>query len=459
MINGHASKEGDWPWHTGILHIAINWNIEYKCGGTLLNSQSVLTAAHCVYENDRVIVPERVLIQLGRNNLKISGAHSQDIEVYQIVPHPNFNESSLANDIAIVRLATRATFSNYVQPICLWESNKEDLSEVVGKLGTVVGFGITEHDQISYTLRQAVIPVVHLTTCLESDRNFFGNFLSDLTFCAGFRNGTNACNGDSGGGLTFAENGVYRIRGIVSLTQSRRNSHERLCRTDQYVVFTDVAKYLQWIEEIVPELPSGDCTHFVWTDYEEGTCWMKQNRVTAKDAHRSEGKEAICGIVDNLSHIAWNESNMAFGCDFWENDLEDVETNDHHECNYRCAFTEGCTHFVWNEDGGTCWMKQNSVGRKDAFVSRDKSVACGIVKRIDWNGNNWAMGCDFRGNDLIDVRSGSHECRAYCAANHQCTHFNWNGWSGGTCWMKQHNGVTKDDAIITSDPESVCGIK
>lgn len=110
-------------------------------------------------------------------------------QVFQTLPHPSFNTSSLANDIAIVRLATRAVFNNYVQPICLWDSHKSDLSHVVGKFGTVVGFGITEKSRISYTLRQAVIPVVDLTTCLDSDRSFFGNFLSETTFCAGYRNG------------------------------------------------------------------------------------------------------------------------------------------------------------------------------------------------------------------------------------------------------------------------------
>ena len=49
---------------------------------------------------------------------------------------------------------------------------------------------------------------------------------------------------------------MYRLRGIVSLTQARSDSHARLCKTDQYVVFTDVAKYVQWIREIVPGLPS-----------------------------------------------------------------------------------------------------------------------------------------------------------------------------------------------------------
>lgn len=87
IVNGYESKEGDWPWHASILHIDIdaNVNIQFKCGGTLLNSNSILTAAHCVYENDRPLVPDRVLIQLGRHNLKLAGTHSQEIEVIAVV--------------------------------------------------------------------------------------------------------------------------------------------------------------------------------------------------------------------------------------------------------------------------------------------------------------------------------------------------------------------------------------
>ncbi len=81
IVNGYESKEGDWPWHASILHIDTNLNIQYKCGGTLLNSIAILTAAHCVYENGRPLVPDRVLIQLGRHNLKLAGVHSQEIEV------------------------------------------------------------------------------------------------------------------------------------------------------------------------------------------------------------------------------------------------------------------------------------------------------------------------------------------------------------------------------------------
>lgn len=63
------------------------------------------------------------------------------------------------------------------------------VSTVTKQLGTVIGWGFTEEGQISHTLRQTVMPVVSLTTCLNSNRDVFGKFLSNDNFCAGFKNG------------------------------------------------------------------------------------------------------------------------------------------------------------------------------------------------------------------------------------------------------------------------------
>lgn len=60
--------------------------------------------------------------------------------------------------------------------------------------------------------------------------------------------GTGVCNGDSGGGMYFERNGIYSLRGIVSLTVSR-SSEVNLCDPQEYVVFTDAARYLDWIRE------------------------------------------------------------------------------------------------------------------------------------------------------------------------------------------------------------------
>lgn len=59
--------------------------------------------------------------------------------------------------------------------------------------------------------------------------------------------GTSVCNGDSGGGMIFEYDDVYYIRGIVSLSVSRED--KEVCNAKEYVIFTDVAKYISWIKD------------------------------------------------------------------------------------------------------------------------------------------------------------------------------------------------------------------
>lgn len=70
--------------HAAIFHIEKQ-KIAYKCGGTVLNSNTILTAAHCVYENNRPIISERVLVQLGKYNLKVAGGHTQEFQVFLLI--------------------------------------------------------------------------------------------------------------------------------------------------------------------------------------------------------------------------------------------------------------------------------------------------------------------------------------------------------------------------------------
>lgn len=88
-----------------------------------------------------------------------------------------------------MQLSTEVTFNNYIQPICLWESDKKDFSVLQNKTGVVTGWGMTETDQFSTHLKHTYMPVVPFATCLSSNRDVFGVHLSEKTFCAGFRNG------------------------------------------------------------------------------------------------------------------------------------------------------------------------------------------------------------------------------------------------------------------------------
>ncbi|CAF1157081.1 unnamed protein product [Rotaria sordida] len=133
-----------------------------------------------------------------------------------------------------------------------------------------------------------------------------------------------------------------------------------------------------------------------------------------------------------------------------------------------CAQTQQCTHYTWsNWDGGTCWMKMGDVSRDDAFFTGDPTMVCGIVNgtkpgimnfSIIWNESNWAMSCDFHGNDLIHyVPISSDRCPEICAQTQECTHYSWTNLNGGTCWMKKGK-ISRDDAFFTNDPLMFCGI-
>jgi hypothetical protein len=78
-------------------------------------------------------------------------------------------------------------------------------------------------------------------------------------------------------------------------------------------------------------------------------------------------------------------------------------------------------------------------------------------RNINWNGNNWAFSCDFKGNDLTNVEVHSEDCGGRCAQTSGCTHFTWTQWNGGTCWMK-YGSISKNDAVSISDPNAVCGV-
>lgn len=115
--------------------------------------------------------------------------HEINPQITEVIVHPKYNVSNYSNDIAILQLSTEATFNDYVQPICVWQSNQTDISDIVGKNGMVVGWGNTETGQASNVLRVAFLPVIPPMTCLESSRDYVGLILSEWNYCAGFRNG------------------------------------------------------------------------------------------------------------------------------------------------------------------------------------------------------------------------------------------------------------------------------
>lgn len=92
------------------------------------------------------------------------------------------------------------------------------------------------------------------------------------------------------------------------------------------------------------------------------------------------------------------------------------------------------------------------------ILTVDILTAYRLRRRVIWDGHsNWALSCDFKGNDYYAVQIPSEQCGGICAATQGCTHFSWTSFNGGTCWMKQGE-VSRDNFQTTTDPSMVCGV-
>ncbi|KAJ8712862.1 hypothetical protein PYW08_008166 [Mythimna loreyi] len=231
---------------------------KYICGGTLVSHKHVITAAHCVTRkaSQRLVDQNTLTVYLGKHNLRTSVDGVQIRFVKEIFVNPEYNASTFSRDVAVLELREPVTYTDWVRPACLWPDNEIDLKNVIGKKGSVVGWGFDETGVATEELSLVEMPVVSQETCIRSYSEFFVRFTSDYTYCAGYRDGylnektgrresTSVCNGDSGGGMVFKQNGIWYLRGLVSLSVARPNEYR--CDPTHYVIFTDLAKFLPWI--------------------------------------------------------------------------------------------------------------------------------------------------------------------------------------------------------------------
>ncbi|XP_068631430.1 venom protease-like [Battus philenor] len=246
------AKAGDWPWHVALLLKDITTNTsQYRCGGNIISTTAVLTAGHCLSINGFTVEPSRVIIIAGVSNITdMNQLGRQERIATRIIIHPAFIHEQATSDLAIVKVED-FRFTQYVQPICVW-GPLYDKSSLFGQEAVVVGFGLTEDNKFSDTLRSAYTMVQNDSTCIAYSPILYNGLLNEFTFCAGFgpASGINPRNGDSGGGLVVAKahpdyQVTWFLRGVVSHCGITPNQKE--CDPKFYHVYTDVGPHYGWI--------------------------------------------------------------------------------------------------------------------------------------------------------------------------------------------------------------------
>ncbi|XP_042556802.1 chymotrypsinogen B-like [Dipodomys spectabilis] len=230
VVNGEDAVPGSWPWQ-----VSLQYEDSFHfCGGALISEEWVVTAAHCgVMPGDKVVA--------GAFNLDSDEEDVQVLDVAEVISKPGKVYSNpVHNDIALLKLATPARFTDTVSAVCL-ACDEADFPP--GTPCVITGWGQTQYNnhQRASTLQQAVLPLVSTPDC----QKYWGADITDDMICAG-GNGTSPCIGDSGGPLVCKKGGVWTQVGIVSWGSD-------FCCTDTPAVFTRITAVLDWVKQTLKE--------------------------------------------------------------------------------------------------------------------------------------------------------------------------------------------------------------
>ncbi|XP_045123124.1 protein masquerade-like isoform X2 [Portunus trituberculatus] len=240
VVGGEDSLAGEWCWQVAL----INAKNQYLCGGALIGTQWVLTAAHCV--TNIVRSGDAVYVRVGDHDLttKFGSPGAQTLRVATTYIHHNHNSQTLDNDIALLKLHAHADLNEGVCLACL---PARGVNQVAGSRCTVTGYGyMGEKGPIPLRVREAEMPVVSDNECVRkinavTEKIFI---LPASSFCAGGEKGHDACQGDGGGPLVCKVDGYYELSGLVSWGFG--------CgRKDVPGVYVKVSSFIGWINQII----------------------------------------------------------------------------------------------------------------------------------------------------------------------------------------------------------------
>ncbi|XP_069995188.1 transmembrane protease serine 9-like isoform X2 [Penaeus vannamei] len=222
---------GDFPWMAGVLM----GEEEMVCGASLISRQHVLTAAHCV--KAIVIGEDKIDVVLGTKLLR-NGTEGtrQRIPVVEVIIHERHHPTSLAHDIAILKLKEPVDFNPKVAPICL------DVEDENHNFTTAIATGwgkLTEDGEESEMLQEVELPIVPQEEC---EKQYSPLIIAGYFLCAG-QEGKDACQSDSGGPLVAVRpDGSWLLLGLTSWGRG--------CGRPKYPgVFVHVPSYLTWITD------------------------------------------------------------------------------------------------------------------------------------------------------------------------------------------------------------------
>uniref|UniRef100_A0A8C6TEC9 Granzyme M n=1 Tax=Neogobius melanostomus TaxID=47308 RepID=A0A8C6TEC9_9GOBI len=241
VVGGDDVRPHSWPWQIS-LESGRYGHWSHACGGTLISSEWVITAAHCIlylFTFVRIFL-SLIFHVLHRDKYSYREEGALTISPAKIIKHYDYNS---INDIAMLKLDTPVTFTDTIKPACLPE---EGAVLPNGAPCYISGWGrLSTEGPGAIILQQALLPVVSYEICSQSD---WWSFLltRDMVVPEETTHLHFNFQGDSGGPLNCQNpDGSWAVHGVVSFGSGQG------CNVVQKpTVFSKVSSYIDWINSV-----------------------------------------------------------------------------------------------------------------------------------------------------------------------------------------------------------------
>uniref|UniRef100_A0A8C9HZU5 Ovochymase 1 n=1 Tax=Piliocolobus tephrosceles TaxID=591936 RepID=A0A8C9HZU5_9PRIM len=235
------------PWQ-----VSLKSHEHHFCGGSLIQGDRVVTAAHCLDSLSEKQLKNIIVISR-EYSLSQKDEQEQNIPVSKIITHPEYNSHEyMSPDIALLYLKHKVKFGTAVQPICLPDS--DDKVEP-GIICLSSGWGkISKTSEYSNVLQEMELSIMDDRACNIVLKSMNLPPLGRTMLCAGFPDGgVNTCQRDSGGPLVCRRGGgIWILAGITSWvvgcargSAPLRNNHMKA----SLVIFSKVSELMDFITQ------------------------------------------------------------------------------------------------------------------------------------------------------------------------------------------------------------------
>ncbi|KAJ1768546.1 hypothetical protein EV179_005959 [Coemansia sp. RSA 487] len=247
ITNGTLSPQGRSPYFIQLL--TYEGNDTYgRCGGTILDATTVITAAHCVTNmQTKVAYDASALTVIYGSVVQLEGTR---VNATSLTVHPNFNNNGhLHNDIAIIQVPPMDLQPGKAEAITVYNGDIEPLDQM-----KIFGWGLTVTGGTGANLSTALLTqkvyVGEAQDCQTIDPSY--EDANGWQICANndYHTGVDACQGDSGTGTIITVGGHDYYAGFVSYGTDAKGN--RTCgQAGSFGFYTRPYYYIPWIESVI----------------------------------------------------------------------------------------------------------------------------------------------------------------------------------------------------------------